>query len=152
MLSGELSSEEYAKYLLSQYAIFSTIENLYSLPYLGMYREDLILSDLEELGVIDLTDIGQSTKAYCDYLKELSRSNIMPHIYLNYMAHMMGGQIIKSKVPGSGRMYDFGPRKDVNLYVQHIREQQDDMAWADEVNKGYDYIISILHELQEFLG
>jgi hypothetical protein len=60
------------------------------------------------------------------------------------MALMYGGQMMKSKVPGSGKMYEFD---NVNESIAMIRAIQKD-EWADEVNKGFKYIINILDELQ----
>ena len=76
--------------------------------------------------------------------ENLSVKQLYPHIYLNYMALMFGGQMMKSKVPGKGRMYDFD---NVQESIATIRGIQKDV-WADEVNKGFQYIINILDELQ----
>jgi len=81
-------------------------------------------------------------------LEGLKTKDLYPHIYLNYMALMFGGQIMKSKVPGKGRMYDFD---NVPELVARIRSVQKD-EWADEVNKGFQYIINILDELQTNAG
>jgi hypothetical protein len=61
------------------------------------------------------------------------------------MALMYGGQMMKSKVPGSGKMYDFD---NVSESIAMIRGIQKD-EWANEVNKGFNYIINILDELQK---
>jgi heme oxygenase len=146
MMRGELTPNEYSAFLRSQHEILSTIEAKFGLPHTGMFTAERILDDLTELGVIDITPPGVVTKKYCDYLKTLDYDTILPHIYLNYMALMMGGQILKKLVPGSGRMYDFGSEKDRKDYVQIIRNHQKD-DWVDEVNCGYDFVISILDEL-----
>ena len=86
----------------------------------------------------------EATTKYGIYLEGLKTKDLYPHIYLNYMALMFGGQIMKSKVPGKGRMYDFD---NVPELVGRIRSVQKD-EWADEVNKGFQYIINILDELQ----
>jgi hypothetical protein len=57
---------------------------------------------------------------------------------------MYGGQMMKSKIHGKGRMYDFD---NVQESISMIRGVQKD-EWADEVNKGFNYIINILDELQ----
>jgi hypothetical protein len=51
---------------------------------------------------------------------------------------------MKSKVPGSGRMYDFDNMMEC---VGSIRAIQKD-EWVDEVNKGFDFLINIFDELQ----
>jgi hypothetical protein len=56
--------------------------------------------------------------------------------------------MMKSKVIGSGRMYDFGDSNNVRHLAQIIRNDVKD-DWADEVNKGYEFIIAILNELND---
>jgi hypothetical protein len=56
---------------------------------------------------------------------------------------MFGGQQMKKKVPSSGKMYEFENTKEG---MQAIRKLQKD-EWAEEVNKGYDFIIEIFNEL-----
>ena len=51
--------------------------------------------------------------------------------------------MIKSKVPGSGRLYEFDNMMEC---VGSIRAIQKD-EWADEVNKGFEFIIKMLDEL-----
>jgi len=57
--------------------------------------------------------------------------------------------MMKSKVPGSGKMYEFDG--DMMELIGSIRAIQKD-EWADEVNKGFQYIINILDELQTHAG
>jgi heme oxygenase len=145
MLRGELSKEEYMHYILQQYMLFLQIEN-HTLPHQSLKRADRIFSDIEELteevSVIDFKMLN-STGQYITHLAQLSSEDILPHIYLNYLALMFGGQMMKSKVPSKGEMYDFD---DMDECVQSIRSIQKD-EWADEVNKGFQYIIDILDEL-----
>ena len=56
--------------------------------------------------------------------------------------------MMKDKVPGSGKMYEFDNMKDIIMSIRSI--QQDE--WADEVNKGFTYIIGIFNELQTIFG
>jgi hypothetical protein len=62
---------------------------------------------------------------------------------------MFGGQMMKSKVPGSGKMYEFDG--DMRELIGSVRAIQND-EMADEVNKGFQYIINILDELQTNAG
>jgi hypothetical protein len=62
---------------------------------------------------------------------------------------MFGGQMMKSKVPGSGKMYEF--EGDMRELIGSVRAIQND-EMADEVNKGFQYIINILDELQKNAG
>lgn len=154
MFRGELTKEEYVEYLSQQLAIFEAIENDRELPHPSLNRMDSILLDITELTEVSETDtievdLLDSTIEYYTYLKSLPQEEILPHIYLNYLAIMFGGQIMKSKVPGSGKMYEF--EGDMRELVGSIRAIQND-EMADEVNKGFQYIINILDELQNTIG
>lgn len=141
MINGDLSKQQYVDYLQSQYDIFSTIENLCSLPD-TMLRTDKILEDILELDNTPFFTSYKKTENYCNYLKE-STTDIWPHVYLNYLAIAFGGQMIKSKIPGSGKMYSFENIQDTIKYIRSIQKDE----WADEVNKAYDYLIEIFEEL-----
>ena len=151
MFKGELTKEEYIVYLSQQLGIFDSIEG-YDLPHPSLNRVNNIVSDIKELtgetGDTLAIDLLDSTGEYFDYLRSLTQEQLLPHVYLNYLALTYGGQMMKSKVPGSGRMYDF---ENVQECIGSIRAiQNDDMA--EEVNKGFQYIINILDELQRNAG
>ena len=144
MFKGLLNKNEYLLYLSQLLQIFQTIESK-GLPHNSLKRTDRIQADIDELKSQGFTsgNILGSTSAYVDYLSTLSYEQVLPHIYLNYMAIMFGGQMIKKSVPSSGRMYDFD---DMQETIQSIRLVQKD-EWADEVNKGFDFNISIFEGL-----
>ena len=146
MFNGELSNEEYILYLCQQLAIFDAIE-IHELPHPSLDRAGNVFQDIKELvgeGQIQITPLV-ATNEYRKYLNTLTKEEQLPHVYLNYLALMFGGQMMKAKTPGSGRMYEFdGDMKEI---VGSIRAIQKD-EWADEANKALDYNINILDELQ----
>jgi len=145
MIKGLLSKDEYLLYLNQQHQIYQTLERI-GLPDNGLKRTEKVQADIDELrsqGHHDET-ILNSTKDYVDYLGSLTYEEALPHIYLNYMAVMFGGQIMKKVVPSTGRMYEFDDMKES---IQAIRQVQKD-EWADEVNKGFDFNILIFDELE----
>jgi len=145
MFSGQLAKEEYLLYLNQQLEIFKTIEDI-GLPHNSLKRSESVQSDIDELNEEGYYSdrILDSTHAYADYLRSLSYEQVLPHVYLNYMAIMFGGQMIKKAVPSSGNMYVFN---DMQESIQSIRNVQKD-DWADEVNKGFDFNIQIFEELE----
>ena len=148
MFRGELSTEEYVKYLYQQLSIFDGIESN-ELPHASLARVDKVKEDILELtSQLDIMNILPITLAYSHYISTLTQEERLPHVYLNYLALAYGGQIMKTKVPGSGKMYDFDNMQEA---VGAIRATQKD-EWADEVNKGFEYIIIILDELQKLTG
>ena len=147
MFRGELSNDEYLNYLIQQSYIFQEIEGR-KLPHTNLKRLDSIHNDISELGGYTFK-ISKPTTDYVVYLGDLNQSSLNAHIYLNYLAIMFGGQMIKSKVPGSGKMYEF--EGDMRELIGSVRAIQND-SMADEVNKGFQYIINILDELQKNIG
>jgi heme oxygenase len=99
------------------------------------------------LGIYQLEIVDNGTLDYISYLKGLSQEEVNPHIYLNYLAIMFGGQMMKKNTPGSGNMYDFDNMMES---MQSVRKIQKD-EWADEVNKGFDFMIDIFKELESVL-
>lgn len=146
MFSGGMSGEEYITYLYQQFSIFNAIER-YPLPHESLYRSSEVLGDIGELhhnsSQLEMVFMP-STIQYTNYLEKLSKEELLPHVYLNYLALVFGGKLMKHKTPGGGRMYDFDG--DLNSMIASIRMIQKD-EWADEVNKGLDYIIQIFDEL-----
>ncbi len=147
MFRGELSQFEYLNYLIQQSYIFQEIEGR-NLPHPNLKRLDAIHNDISELGGYTFK-ISKPTTDYVLYLGDLNQTQLNAHIYLNYLAIMFGGQMIKSKVPGSGKMYEF--EGDMRELIGSVRAIQND-EMADEVNKGFQYIINILDELQTNAG
>jgi len=147
MFAGKLSNDEYLNYLIQQSYIFQEIENR-ELPHSNLQRLSSINEDINELGGYKFK-ISKPTTDYVVYLGDLNQSSLNAHIYLNYLAIMFGGQLMKSKVPGSGKMYEF--EGDMMELIGSVRAIQKD-EWATEVNKGFQYIINILDELQTNAG
>jgi heme oxygenase len=145
MFKGLLSKYEYLFYLVQEEQIFHAIEHI-GLPHNSLKRVETVHADIDELKAqgINSDTILNSTKAYADYLESLTYEQILPHVYLNYMAIMFGGQMMKKAVPSTGRLYVF---ENMQEAIQSIRNVQKD-EWADEVNKGFDFNISILDELE----
>jgi heme oxygenase len=145
MFKGLLSKNEYLLYLGQQLQIFQAIERT-GVPHVSLERAKNIQTDIDELNNQGYYSnyILRSTNAYLDYLNSLTYEQVLPHVYLNYMAVMFGGQMMKTAVPSTGRMFVFDNMPDA---VQSIRNVQKD-EWADEVNKGFDFIILIFDELE----
>jgi heme oxygenase len=144
MFRGELTKEEYVNYLTQQSLIFNQIEFGNNLPSDSLRRSEKITEDLRELKEQENYIVLPSTIEYVNYISDLTEEQLLPHIYLNYLALAYGGQMMKSKVPGGGRMYDFDNMMEC---VGSIRAVQKD-EWVDEVNKGFDFLINIFDELQ----
>jgi len=145
MFKGLLNKGEYLLYLNQLLQIFQTLESI-GLPHNSLKRTEKIQADIHELMSQGYTTdvVLSSTRTYIDYLGSLSYEEALPHIYLNYMAIMFGGQMMKKMVPSTGRMYLFDNMQET---IQSIRNVQKD-EWAEEVNKGFDFNILMFEELE----
>ncbi len=146
MFKGELSQKQYLAYLEQQHAIFKVIESK-GLPNSSLSRLDAVTQDIQELVVKgnSRSDLTKTTEEYTSYLNELNANTILPHVYLNYLAIAFGGQIMKKKVPSSGKMYNFENKKEA---IKSVRDVQKD-EWAEEVNRAYEYLIGIFNDLEK---
>ena len=149
MFKGELRNEEYILYLAQQFSIFNAIER-FELPHPAFNRSVPVLTDIKELmeateeHYIEIVPL-ESTLNYTNYLNTLTQEELLPHVYLNYLAIMFGGQMMKKNVPGSGKMYEFeGDMREIAGSIRAIQKDE----WADEANKALDYNIAIFDELQ----
>ena len=147
MFKGELTNEQYAKYLLSQLEIFSAIEENFQMPHEGLKRKYAVIEDLKSLDFHQLEIVDNASLNYGAYLRGLTQEQINAHIYLNYLAIMFGGQMMKANTPGAGNMYEFENMMECAGAVRAIQKDE----WADEVNKGFDFMIEIFKELEKCL-
>jgi len=149
MFKGELSKDEYILYLSQQLAIFDSIER-HELPHPALNRSAKVFADITELMELkegeglDIRPLS-ATNEYRKYLNTLTQEQLLPHVYLNYLAIMFGGQMMKANVPGSGKMYEFdGDMREIAGSIRAIQKDE----WADEANKALDFNIEIFRELQ----
>lgn len=144
MFNGQLSKEEYLMHIVQQKAIFEAIEHI-GLPDESLSRVNQVEEDIVELHEDGCTfdEVLLATKSYTDYLSTLNKETVLPHVYLNYLAILFGGQLMKKNVPSSGKMYEF---ENSSKAVKAVRRVQQD-EWADEVNRAYDYVINIFKAL-----
>ncbi len=147
LLDGKLTEEEYLMHLVQQLAVFETIEKV-GLPSPTLSRVEATKEDIQELRDKGFTSntVLESSKKYAEYLSSLSKEEVLPHIYLNYLALMYGGQVMKKMVPSSGKLYSFENKKEAMHAVRAVQKDE----WADEANKGYGFMIDILEELETY--
>ena len=147
MFKGHLTKEQYGWYLRSQLGIFRALEDNFEFPHEGLKRIEAVAFDLMSLGIDNLVcDIA--TREYATYLRGLSQEDANAHIYLNYLAIMFGGQMMKKATPGPGKMYEFENMKECMESVRAIQKDE----WADEVNIGFDFMIKIMENLEGCLN
>ena len=157
LLSGNITETEYAKYLVNLMPIYHVIENVagsngHLVGVEDIQRNGLIHNDIKELEQLgaDLFEyeVLPSTVEYVDYLYTLSDSNILAHLYTRHFGDLYGGQILKSRVPGSGSMYEFNDRK--GLIEKTRTLLSDDLG--PEARIAFSHAISLFNDLSNELN
>lgn len=146
LLGGKITSGIYATYLANQLLQYQVLEHcadhlLQDLP--GIQRSEYILQDLLELD--EPVIIFDSTAEYCRHVKCLTDHGLWAHIYTKHMGDLYGGQIIKSKVPGSGAMYQFQNRQEL---IQLLRTKLD-VSMASEANKCFELTLHLFSRIAD---
>lgn len=154
LLTGVLTSEEYANYLWQMLLVYNGIETaargqgmLANLP--DIERAHKIYQDC-----IELVGPNHNLKwlpvviEYYQYLLSLNynaerKHLVKAHLYCRHMGDLYGGQMIAKKVPGKGRFYEF---KDADNLKTAIRaELTDDLG--DEARVAFEWAIKIMKAL-----
>jgi heme oxygenase len=149
LLSGSMSRGEYASYLANQLHCYRALESALGAAGLlvgieGVVRSSAIAQDLAEVlpAGVEPT-IHEPSKLYAERVRGLTPHQLTAHLYVRHMGDMYGGQMIKSKVPSRGLMYEFESR---SALVAGVRAKlSDDLA--EEANIAFDFILSLFDEL-----
>lgn len=150
LLKG-LPPVDYHRYLLNQFQIYYALETAASEileEFPNMRRSDKILKDIEELEVTynlgkDPTMITSTVENYTYYVTTLDNQQLLAHLYVRHFGDMYGGQMIKKRNPGQGKMYDFDDVE--NLKVNFRGLLTDDMAV--EANRCFEFAMKLFEEL-----
>jgi heme oxygenase len=155
LISGNIHPDLYATYLWNQHKKYDILEALASAN--GLYaeigadirRKVLIEADIAELWKHDREPkLVSSTIQYLQHMRNImqDREKLIAHMYVFYLGDMSGGQMIKSKVPGEGRMYEFDG--DVKELKEKIKSMTTD-EMADEAKYVFESSTNLFKELME---
>jgi len=153
LLKG-MSPEEYHRYLYNQYVQYAALESIANTEGVlegieHISRAANILQDLQELEEeytiqrnVDL--LCPTVGNYVAHVMGLEDSDdILAHIYVRHFGDMYGGQMIRKRNPGSGKMYDFDNVEELKATVRE--RLNDDMA--DEANRCFEFAMQLFEEL-----
>ena len=146
LLSGEMEDDVYATLLANQLLQYKYLEEaakhiIEDIP--GLARADLILQDLTDLDCpVFIYDV---TNHYCDYVQKLDDKQLLAHVYVKHMGDLYGGQLIRTKVPGSGLMYLFNDRQQI---IQQLRAKLD-VSMAEEANKCFEMTLNLFDRIAD---
>ena len=152
LLKG-MPAPEYHKFIYNQYVQYEALEVAARAAGMlegieGICRAPGMLADMEELeeefGIErDESVLCPVVQEYVDYVNNLEGEGLIAHIYVRHFGDMYGGQMIKKRNPGSGKMYEFN---DVEQLKTTIRAMlHDDMA--DEANICFEFAMQLFEEL-----
>lgn len=155
LLKG-MSPEEYHRYIYNQYVQYAVLESraneMSALTGIeGICRAKAILADLRELE--EEHDIQRNVDLLCPVVAQYtghvmglnSIDDLLAHIYVRHFGDMYGGQMIKKRNPGSGKMYEFD---DVEGLKMTVRARLKD-SMADEANRCFEFAMQLFEELGE---
>ena len=141
MFEGNQSEESRAVYLMSNIEIFTVLDQVVKTN--SLVRTPSLEADVSQLHSLSVWSEPSSIAiAYAMYLEKVC-SDVRPHIYLNYMGFMYGGQIMKKKYPSSASAYEF---EDIVSSRQTIRDRyckEPTNAFIEEVKLGFRWHIAI---------
>jgi heme oxygenase len=154
MMSGKLNPDLYATYLWNQHKKYDLLEAIAApmglFSTLGDIRRKLLIEeDFRELWKnTEEPIITKSTHEYIMHMRDLigNAEALTAHMYVLYMGDLSGGQMIKKRIPGSGKMYDFDG--DVPAIKESIREMCND-SMAEEAKYVFDSATELFKELME---
>jgi len=153
LLKG-MTPKEYHKYIYNQYVQYAVLESkARELNVLNgienICRAPSIRADMEELET--LHDIQRNADLLCPVVSEYTahimslteKDDILAHLYVRHFGDMYGGQMIRKRNPGSGKMYDFDNVEELKATVRE--RLNDDMA--NEANRCFEFAMQLFEEL-----
>ena len=157
MMSGKIHPKFFATYLWNLHTRYDLLEAMCRVHGLfddfpEVQRYKAIRDDFNHLWQeADPPPTLPSTNDYVMHLKSCMNypEKLMAHVYTLHMGDLSGGQMIKDKVPGSGKMYQFA---DMNHSVEEMKElirRRTHDGMADEANKAFDFAIKIFEQLND---
>ena len=155
MMGGKMHPDLYATYLWNQHKKYDLLEAMCGAHGIfadigqNLSRKLLIEEDFRELWKhTEEPIITKSTHEYIMHMRDLigNAEALTAHMYVLYMGDLSGGQMIKKRIPGSGKMYDFDG--DVPAIKESIREMCND-SMAEEAKYVFDSATELFKELME---
>ena len=156
LIKGEVDPYKYYLFLVCQHFNYTALENATQIPeeLEDIKRADRILEDIEELEKMynfeRPEDLPQSVADYVSHIYDLEdegdNEKLLAHMYTRHFGELHGGQIIKKRVPGSGKMYDFDVDK--QYLIDEFRLLLHD-GMAEEAKICFDFASRLFDELSE---
>ena len=152
LMGGNIPPKVYAEFLYNQYVAYNILEVcamaegvLNDLP--DVRRAPKILEDFQELWGKDAAPPKPkpSIQKYVDHIMSIKEDpeKLMAHIYTRHMGDLSGGQMIKKRIPGEGRLYMF---EDPDNLKTAIRSKLNDNM-AEEAKVCFTFATELFKEM-----
>ena len=152
LMGGNIPPKVYAEFLYNQYVAYNILEVcamaegvLNDLP--DVRRAPKILEDFQELWGKDAEPPKPkpSIQKYVDHIMSIKEDpeKLMAHIYTRHMGDLSGGQMIKKRIPGEGRLYMF---EDPDNLKNAIRSTLNDNM-AEEAKVCFTFATELFKEM-----
>mgnify|MGYP003337814972 CR=1 FL=1 len=118
IMSGNMTPVIYHDMLCNLASVYHAIETRARVFGLltdlsGIERIDAINQDIAELRQqynLQPPDSYESVWRHVAHVASLDRDGVLAHMYVQHMGDMYGGQLLKTKLPGSGKRFEFVDR------------------------------------------
>jgi heme oxygenase len=157
LFSGKINPKLYATYLKNQHPCYEILE-VCAMPhglmseYPEVRRAPSILADFQELWSEEDGDpqICPTVDEYIKYILSIKDDpkKLLAHLYVRHFGDLSGGQMIAKRVPGSGKMYQFGDDPET---IKNILRAKLDDSLADEAIVCFDYAGRLFEQMMEFV-
>ncbi len=144
---------EYYRFIYNQYVQYKALEDTARNKGLlkgieGICRQSAMDEDLKELETQhgytrDEELLCPVVDDYIEHVAMLDEAGLLSHIYVRHFGELHGGQMIKKRAPGSGKMYDFDNPKQI---IEDVRAKLHD-GMAPEANRCFEYAMQLFKEL-----
>ena len=154
LLKG-MPADEYHRFIYNQCVQYGALEDRARERGLlagieGICRVPGMVADLMELEQEHGFDRGSTelcpvVHEYADHVEQLDDDGILAHLYVRHFGELHGGQMIKKRAPGSGKMYDFVNPQQI---IADVRAKlHDDMA--PEANRCFEFAMRLFEQLDD---
>lgn len=155
LFSGNIDPVLYATYLFNQHKMYDLLE-VFAMShglmndYPTIRRAPNIWADFEELWPDQAKSptLVPTTGKYLDYIMSIKDDpkKLLAHLYVRHFGDLSGGQMIKPRIPGSGKYYDFDGDP---AEIKNILRQKLDDSLADEAKVAFEFATELFIDMQK---
>ena len=158
LFSGKFDPKLYATFLKNQHPCYEILE-VCAMPhglmsdYPAIRRAPAILADFTELWGQDNPTFPRMCPVVDEYIKYIlsikdDPKKLLAHLYVRHFGDLSGGQMLAKRVPGSGRMYQFGD--DPESIKTILRAKLDD-SLADESIVCFEFAGKLFEQMMDIV-